>query len=81
MSMKSLAPGAQRIGGAMRKSNREPELITLAAAARQIGLTAATVARLCNDGLPQVIKLGGRRYLPRRAFKTWLEKKLGSTAA
>jgi excisionase family DNA binding protein len=65
----------------MAKRHIQPELITLAAAARRLGITVPTAARLAARGeIPPISRLGRRRYLPRRAFEARLADLTGVPA-
>jgi hypothetical protein len=62
----------------------EPELMTLASAARVLGVTTTTAKTWLEKDLTfnvPVLRLGGRHYVPRRAFEAWLDQMLGTAAA
>jgi hypothetical protein len=52
---------------------QEPELVTLAAACRKIGISPATALKLSD--FPPIVPLGARRMIARRAVESWLAEK------
>jgi excisionase family DNA binding protein len=58
------------------------ELLSVAQAARRVGIATETAVRLSACGeFPPIGWLGRKRVVPRRAFDRWLAAKLGDDAA
>jgi predicted DNA-binding transcriptional regulator AlpA len=65
-----------------RNNNIEPEVITLAEAARRLGVAVETAAKLGPaEGFPPPFWLGGRRCLGRARFEQWLQAKIDGRPA
>jgi hypothetical protein len=55
----------------------QPEVISLAAAARRLGVAPETAAKFGPaEGFPPAFWLGGKRVIGRRRFEDWLEQKI-----
>jgi hypothetical protein len=60
----------------------QPEVMTLAEAARRLGLAVETAAKLGPaEGFPLPFWLGGKRVIGRRRFEQWLEAKINGRPA
>lgn len=57
-----------------------PAFVALADVRREIGVgSVIAILRWSDAGeFPRTTKLGGKHYVPRRAYERWLEKHLGS---
>jgi len=62
------------------KRSSEPELVTLAAVSRQLGVTPETIANAPEDFFPHH-RLGGRRYVFGKDFQAWLARKAAPAGA
>jgi hypothetical protein len=95
-SASALTPGAvtcctiegQTEGHAMSKKRDDdyddslPETITLAEAARKLGVAVETCAKLGPaEGFPPPFWIGGKRMVGRRRFEDWLQAKIDGRPA
>jgi hypothetical protein len=65
----------------MAKRPREqvqPELVSLAWAAKRAGIVTETAAKLAERGeFPRLSWVGAKRVVGRRAFEAWLAERIG----
>ena len=56
-----------------------PVFVTVAAAARRVGVSSNTIARWAAAGtFPALCRVGGVRMVPREAFEQWLASKMAA---
>jgi hypothetical protein len=65
-----------------KRRDIEPELMTLAAAARRLGVAVETAAKLGPaEGFPTPFWRAGKRCLGRARFEQWLDAKINGRPA